>query len=161
MKKKAFTLIELLVVITIIALLVSVLMPALSKAKKQAREVLCQNNNKQLATALGIFAASHNDRLFKLSYGQKYWFGELAGSLGDKRLKVDKTENYHSEIEKTIQCPGCLKVEIPAGKIMIMIQKTGEKCGDSDLGIILATHQTTVYYMDHIRSTTGCWHQGQ
>ena len=63
MKKKAFTLIELLVVITIIALLVSILMPALSKAKKQARTVVCQSNNKQMAMALGVFAAEHNDTI--------------------------------------------------------------------------------------------------
>ncbi|MBN2064405.1 MAG: prepilin-type N-terminal cleavage/methylation domain-containing protein [Sedimentisphaerales bacterium] len=56
MKKKAFTLIELLVVITIIALLVSILMPALSKAKEQAKITLCSNNLKQQSLAVNMYA---------------------------------------------------------------------------------------------------------
>jgi prepilin-type N-terminal cleavage/methylation domain-containing protein len=41
---KAFTLVELWVVIAIMALLMSILMPALNRVKTQAREVLCKNN---------------------------------------------------------------------------------------------------------------------
>jgi prepilin-type N-terminal cleavage/methylation domain-containing protein/prepilin-type processing-associated H-X9-DG protein len=56
---KGFTLIELLVVISIIALLLSVLMPALSKAKEHARKVVCGSNLKQVILALKMYAAEN------------------------------------------------------------------------------------------------------
>ena len=59
--KRAFTLIELLVVVSIIALLVSILLPSLSKAREQAKKVLCQNNLKQINIAMVMYAYDHRD----------------------------------------------------------------------------------------------------
>ena len=64
--KKAFTLIELLVVISIIALLMGVLMPSLSKAKSVARDVVCKNNIRQLGLS-NISYATENDNFFVLA----------------------------------------------------------------------------------------------
>ena len=57
--KKSFTLIELLVVIGIIAILASMLMPALGKAKEKANQIDCTNQLRQIGIALNLFASDH------------------------------------------------------------------------------------------------------
>lgn len=59
--KKQFTLIELLVVIAIIAILASILMPALSSARKRARTTTCINNLKQLGLVFHAYAENNVD----------------------------------------------------------------------------------------------------
>ena len=58
-RARAFTLVEVLVVVGIIALLVSILLPALSKARESANLIVCGNNQRQLMTAFRMFSGDH------------------------------------------------------------------------------------------------------
>jgi prepilin-type N-terminal cleavage/methylation domain-containing protein len=61
--RTAFTLIELLVVVSIIALLIGILLPAVGETRRQARISLCISNMKQHATGVGNYASQNNDIL--------------------------------------------------------------------------------------------------
>jgi prepilin-type N-terminal cleavage/methylation domain-containing protein len=64
-KKKGFTLIELLVVIAIIAMLLAILMPALSKVKRLAMRLVCGTNTKGMGTAMNVYAFDYDDEFPK------------------------------------------------------------------------------------------------
>lgn len=75
-ERRAFTLVELLVVIGIIALLISILLPALNKARMSAEKVSCANLHKQLAMAM-IFYANANKGTTPVAYDPAFGTGAV------------------------------------------------------------------------------------
>jgi len=63
-KRQGFTLIELLVVIAIIAILAGMLLPALARAREEARRIRCRNNLNQLAKGMATYLNEHGDNRF-------------------------------------------------------------------------------------------------
>jgi prepilin-type N-terminal cleavage/methylation domain-containing protein/prepilin-type processing-associated H-X9-DG protein len=61
--RPGFTLIELLVVIAVIAVLAAILFPVFAKAREKARQTTCLNNQKQIATAILMYAQDHEELL--------------------------------------------------------------------------------------------------
>ena len=113
-KIKAFTLVELLVVISIIALLLAVLMPALGKAREQARKIVCANNLRTMGLGDQMYSDDSDDWHVPILNGLNphnwFWFeNPLFTKIIDMkgRFKTEATEVY-TDVEtlpKDFKCP--------------------------------------------------------
>jgi prepilin-type N-terminal cleavage/methylation domain-containing protein/prepilin-type processing-associated H-X9-DG protein len=121
MKRKAFTLVELLVVISIIAVLLAVLIPSLSKAKKIAQAVVCKSNLHSISLILSLYAQDNRNRLTP-----DWWSREVIEA--DPLYMPTENENSYSKVmwhycaknywqnPKVLMCPSASKVATVDGK---------------------------------------------
>lgn len=99
-KRAGFTLIELLVVISVIALLVALLLPALQRARKQARAIVCRAHLKQWGTVLALYAEENEGRIHRGSMDAWWLFRGSRLPDGDP----NRPPVYHNLDTRDIAC---------------------------------------------------------
>ncbi len=134
--RAAFTLIELLVVIAIIAILASMLLPALSKAKLKAHGIKCVSNLRQLQLAWVMYADDHDDRLAPNLLGNtNAWIGgsvsSLPGATNLNDIKNGRLFPYNNSYE-IYRCPSDIAFKIGGRNVVRVrsVSMNGRMAGD-------------------------------
>ena len=93
-KSKAFTLIELLVVISIVALLLSILMPSLTMVKKQAAAVICASHLREWGLAYNLYTNDNDGK-----FADPAWGNNVANSF------TEVLRDYYDDLDAIRLCP--------------------------------------------------------
>jgi len=130
-QRKGFTLVELLVVIAIIALLMSILTPALARVRKQAKAVICQANLKQWGLVFSMYTADNEGYFMngRVPRDSGYWWaGGDGGGMGSWWFLPLRP--YYTD-EELLFCPMATKPYEEGGQVPFGAWKTQAPMEDS------------------------------
>jgi len=115
------------VVIAIIAILASMLLPALSKAKNKAGTIYCQNNLKNLGQATYMYAQDYNEFIPRDTFGSKQFFASkfspyVGGPVVPEARETDVNYIYNVFDKMPVyHCPGVKQVKKPNQDIFVLM----------------------------------------
>lgn len=104
MKRKGFTLVELLVVIAIIALLMGILVPALSRARQLAFRLTCGTNLSGIGKAMMVYAHDYDGKLPRAGGSQSTWGPVGLWSAPDRRRAFGLALVDHVDTDSLVPC---------------------------------------------------------
>jgi len=116
-KRSGFTLIELLVVISIVVLLMALLLPALSRARKQARAVVCQSHLRQWGTLMATYLSESNGRFpgKPSREDQNRRRGQWGWGWGWAHMWPSQGPQEYHDLKNIRRCPMATRLANPTG----------------------------------------------
>ena len=156
MKRGYFTLIELLIVIAIIAILASMLLPVLNKARDKAKAISCVGNLKQQGLALNAYCGDYEGWIPVMQYGSvgysTCWKNSLAPYLGYP-VEIVNANGYGGKFEGMdrgpFRCPGAVPIDEETGNF----HHSGGYGWNKMVGLFLGNQQYKINQLKKLSDT--------